>query len=210
MAELVTGKTGGRPVSVVRGLAAHVLAAGTHGPGARVLNRPRSQDMFALGAREAVVAAVRGGDVDCFGSPATLAEVLEALASCGLEAGAVGDAGDSVRVVLPATEARDQVVAAERVRLLASAVVHLPSERRMAERARSIDRPIASKTCEALTDPTMQAEPLEAQIPSKSSAISIVSDSIPIKLTFSVLVSRRTGSPFCCASGKRFVMFFHN
>ena len=60
----------------------------------------------------------------------------------------------------------------------------------MAERARSIGRPIASKTCDALTDPTMQAEPLEAQIPSKSSAISIVSESTPMKLALSVLASR--------------------
>ncbi|MCW2849410.1 MAG: coenzyme F420-0:L-glutamate ligase [Marmoricola sp.] len=118
VAELVTGKLGGRPVSLVRGLGERVLPAGRHGPGARALIRPREQDMFALGAREAVVAAVRGRDADCFGSPATPAEVVEALASCGLEGTAEGV---SVRVRLPVTGVRDQVAAVERVRLIAHA-----------------------------------------------------------------------------------------
>ena len=60
VAELVTGKLGGRPLSVVRGMAERVLPPGEHGPGARALVRPARQDMFALGAREAVLAAVRG------------------------------------------------------------------------------------------------------------------------------------------------------
>ena len=34
----------------------------------------------------------------------------------------------------------------------------------MADLARSIGNPMASKTCDALTEPTMQAEPLDAQI----------------------------------------------
>src|SRR4051812_11700631 len=84
VAELVTGKLGGRPVSVVRGLGDRVLPAGDDGPGARALVRPRSEDMFALGAREAVLAAVRGTDQDCFGQPAPLEEVRAALGSCGL------------------------------------------------------------------------------------------------------------------------------
>ena len=49
---------------------------------------------------------------------------------------------------------------------------------------------MASKTCDALTEPTMQAEPLDAQTPSKSRAINIVSESTPMKLTLSVLASR--------------------
>jgi coenzyme F420-0:L-glutamate ligase/coenzyme F420-1:gamma-L-glutamate ligase len=117
LAELVTGKLGGRPVSVVRGLAERVLPVGEHGPGARVLLRPRSQDMFALGAREAVVAAVGGVQAECFGAPATTDEVLEAMRSCGLDAGVEGV---SVQVRLPA-ELRDQVATVERVRLLAHA-----------------------------------------------------------------------------------------
>jgi coenzyme F420-0:L-glutamate ligase / coenzyme F420-1:gamma-L-glutamate ligase len=117
LAELVTGKLGGRPVSVVRGLEERVLPAGDHGPGAVVLLRPREQDMFALGAREAVLAAVRGDQADCFGAAASAEEVREALESCGLEAVV---AGLSVRVTLP-SQPRDQVAAAERVRLVAHA-----------------------------------------------------------------------------------------
>jgi coenzyme F420-0:L-glutamate ligase/coenzyme F420-1:gamma-L-glutamate ligase len=122
VAELVTGKLGGRPISVVRGLAGRVLPAGEDGPGARALLRPRSEDMFALGAREAVVAAVRGRDGDCFGTPGTTEEVQRAMESCGLAAEVVGL---SVRVRLPHSDARsgarDQVVAVERVRLVAHA-----------------------------------------------------------------------------------------
>jgi coenzyme F420-0:L-glutamate ligase/coenzyme F420-1:gamma-L-glutamate ligase len=117
LAELVTGKLGGRPVSVVRGLAERVLPTGEHGPGAVVLLRPREQDMFALGAREAVLAAVRGDQADCFGTPASAEEVREALESCGLAATVEGI---SVRVVLPAN-ARNQIAAVERVRLVTHA-----------------------------------------------------------------------------------------
>ncbi len=117
VAELVTGKLGGQPVSVVRGLGDRVLPVGSHGPGARALVRPRDQDMFALGAREAVLAALRGQSGDCFGSAAEPAVVLAALASCGL-AGSVE--GTSVLVRLP-PERRDQIAAAERARLVAHA-----------------------------------------------------------------------------------------
>jgi coenzyme F420-0:L-glutamate ligase len=121
-AELVTGKLGGRPISVVRGLAVRVLPPDEHGPGARALLRPRAEDMFALGAREAVLAAVRGRDGDCFGAPATTEEVQRAMESCGLTAEIEGV---SVRVRLPHSDERallrDQVVAVERVRLVAHA-----------------------------------------------------------------------------------------
>jgi coenzyme F420-0:L-glutamate ligase/coenzyme F420-1:gamma-L-glutamate ligase len=117
LAELVTGKLSGRPVSVVRGLGAKVLPTGEHGPGSGVLLRPREQDMFALGAREAVLAAVRGDRADSFGAPGSAEEVREALGSCGLTATV---AGLSVRVELP-PDHRDQVAAAERVRLVAHA-----------------------------------------------------------------------------------------
>jgi coenzyme F420-0:L-glutamate ligase/coenzyme F420-1:gamma-L-glutamate ligase len=117
VAELVTGKLGGRPVSVVRGIAERVLPPGTHGPGAGALIRPRAQDMFALGAREAVVAAVRGDHPDCFGSPATTEEMVAALEWCGF---AAEPAGVSVHVAVPDDD-RGRVAAVERIRLLAHA-----------------------------------------------------------------------------------------
>ncbi|HET7351270.1 MAG TPA: coenzyme F420-0:L-glutamate ligase, partial [Marmoricola sp.] len=125
VAELVSGKLGGRPVSVVRGLGDAVLPPGEHGPGARALLRPRGEDMFALGAREAVVAAVAGRAPDCFGAPATPEELVAALAECGLDArveepGKGAGAGGWVRVALTG-DVREQVVGAERVRLVAHA-----------------------------------------------------------------------------------------
>jgi coenzyme F420-0:L-glutamate ligase/coenzyme F420-1:gamma-L-glutamate ligase len=57
--ELVKGKTEGRPVAVVRGLAEHVTGAAGTG-GARELIRDAAQDMFRLGTSEAVREAVTG------------------------------------------------------------------------------------------------------------------------------------------------------
>ena len=88
-------------------------------------------------------------------------------------------------------------------------VVSWPNEKRTAELASDAGKPIASRTCEATTEPTMQAEPLEAQTPSRSSAIKIVSELNPAKLTFSVLASRCAVSPFCVADGKDSAICFH-
>src|SRR5690606_24674652 len=46
LAELVTTKQGGRPLTLIRGLAARVLPPGQYGDGARALLRPAAQDMF--------------------------------------------------------------------------------------------------------------------------------------------------------------------
>lgn len=61
-AELVKGKTSGRPVAVVTGLGRLVLPPGDHGPGAVALVRPSAEDLFALGTREAAVAAAVRSD----------------------------------------------------------------------------------------------------------------------------------------------------
>lgn len=84
VAELSSGKLGGRPLTVLRGLAERVLPPGDHGPGARSLQRPVEQDMFALGTREAVEAAVRG-ESSLFGAPAPAEEFSAALTRCGVE-----------------------------------------------------------------------------------------------------------------------------
>lgn len=103
-AELVAGKLGQRPVTVVRGLGPRVLPAGTRGPGARALLRPRGEDMFALGAREAVVAALSGRQAEAFGSPATVGDLRAALEECGFST-APGPA-DAVRTGAEGTDAR--------------------------------------------------------------------------------------------------------
>lgn len=85
-ADLVKGKLTGRPVALVRGLAARVLPPGDHGPGARSLTRELAGDMFALGTREAVVAALAGDQADAFGAPAPTDDLVAALARLGVPA----------------------------------------------------------------------------------------------------------------------------
>lgn len=86
LAELATGKLGGRPLTVVRGRADLVRTPGDHGPGARALVRPETGDLFGFGAREAVVVALSGGALPegadaraGFGAPASLDELCGAV-----------------------------------------------------------------------------------------------------------------------------------
>ncbi len=98
--DLVKGKLARRPAAVVRGLAERVLPPGEHGQGARALVRPESRDMFGLGAREAVLAALTadGTAARGFGAPATAEVVVECLtavsgAAARLEPGPSGAVG---------------------------------------------------------------------------------------------------------------------
>lgn len=104
-AEVATGKLGQAPIAIVRGLGEHVLPPGEDGPGAQALIRPREDDLFALGTREAVMAVLTQTQLDCFGSPATTEEVAAALAAVGLSSQPC-EAG--LRVV--ATDAQSQTV----------------------------------------------------------------------------------------------------
>lgn len=81
--DLVKGKLGRRPAAVVRGLGDLVLPVGVHGPGAAALVRPEEQDMFGLGAREAVLAALDSSpdDLRGFGAAASSADVADVLAA---------------------------------------------------------------------------------------------------------------------------------
>ncbi|MCX6397025.1 MAG: coenzyme F420-0:L-glutamate ligase [Propionibacteriales bacterium] len=83
IAEVVSGKLGGRPVTIVRGLADRVLGAGLDGPGARSLVREIGTDMFGLGSREAVATALAGTERSAFGAPASEADLEAALLECG-------------------------------------------------------------------------------------------------------------------------------
>ena len=68
LAELVMGKLAAVPVVVVGGLSGLVLAPDDHGPGAAALVRPDAGDMFGLGSREAVLAAVTRDDAVALGA----------------------------------------------------------------------------------------------------------------------------------------------
>jgi coenzyme F420-0:L-glutamate ligase/coenzyme F420-1:gamma-L-glutamate ligase len=109
-ADLVKGKLTGRPVAVVHGLAGLVLPAGEHGPGARALPRELAGDMFALGTRESVLAAVTGTAADAFGSPAPSGDLVAALERLGLDATATGGEVALGDVPDAATQARVDAV----------------------------------------------------------------------------------------------------
>jgi coenzyme F420-0:L-glutamate ligase/coenzyme F420-1:gamma-L-glutamate ligase len=94
-AELASGKLGGRPVTLVRGLGERLLPPGEHGRGARAIVRARASDMFALGTRESVIAALAGQSA-CFGTPATVDELLEALIRVGVPGDAVAEEHDAL------------------------------------------------------------------------------------------------------------------
>ncbi|MDQ3423137.1 MAG: coenzyme F420-0:L-glutamate ligase [Actinomycetota bacterium] len=88
-ADLVLGKLDHAPVAVLRGLADLTLPTGQHGPGAIALVRDAGSDMFGLGAREAVAAAVSRDDpqaLEAFGAAdpdPSLLEQLIATATAG-------------------------------------------------------------------------------------------------------------------------------
>jgi len=100
--ELASGKLGGRPFAVVRGLADHVLPADDHGTGAAALQRPDGLDLFGLGAREAVVVALSGEDTAPFGPPAAASELVDAVARVLRHQVEVYDDDAGVATYLPA------------------------------------------------------------------------------------------------------------
>ena len=83
-AELATGKLSHSPAALVRGLGGFVLPRGDHGPGAAALVRAEDEDLFGLGAREAVLTALTALEagrlpVRGFGAPASPDELAAAL-----------------------------------------------------------------------------------------------------------------------------------
>jgi coenzyme F420-0:L-glutamate ligase/coenzyme F420-1:gamma-L-glutamate ligase len=77
-AELASGKLGRRPVVIVRGLPAQLITD-EDGPGAASLVRPEADDLFGLGSREAVIAAVKGDAAVPRGFPVTEVSVADLL-----------------------------------------------------------------------------------------------------------------------------------
>ena len=100
-ADLVMGKLARVPVAVVRGLADWVLAPGDHGAGAASLVRPESEDLFGYGAREAVLESLNpASDGRGFASPATRAELRDALLLVLRSSAPVTEAGPELHVDL--------------------------------------------------------------------------------------------------------------
>ena len=95
-ADLVKRKLDRRPAAVVRGLGELVLGPGKHGPGATALVRAEATDMFGLGAREAVMAALRRQDSRGFGAPASASDLVSALTTLAGGRATVTAAEDSV------------------------------------------------------------------------------------------------------------------
>ncbi len=119
-AELASGKLGGRPVVVVRGLPAH-LHIDDDGPGATALVRPEDEDLFGLGAREAVLAAVAGGSPRGFPLPAdevSAATVVDLVDDDGLD---VEVRSTTAVVRAPSDRLVDAGRLAERLRVVAFA-----------------------------------------------------------------------------------------
>jgi len=121
-AELASGKLGRRPVVIVRGLPARLLTD-DDGPGAASLVRPESEDLFGLGAREAVVEALADGPAVRRGFPDTDASAHELMRLASVP--------DGLRMTLDGTsilihaDPPDLVAAGElRQRLLALARAH--------------------------------------------------------------------------------------
>jgi len=107
-AELAAGKLGRRPFVVLRGRGDLVLPPDDDGPGAAALLRPEGADLFGLGAREAVLEALRG-DPDgrtVFGTPMGATELGDLLAA--LVGSRVGVQPE--RVDVPASDARTRWV----------------------------------------------------------------------------------------------------
>jgi coenzyme F420-0:L-glutamate ligase/coenzyme F420-1:gamma-L-glutamate ligase len=105
-ADLVKRKLDRRPAAVVRGMSGLVLAPGRHGPGAAALIRPEGQDMFGLGAREAVLSALHGDDPRGFGSSCSAIELVVQLSALAGPETEVRLDGGRVRVRLAGPERR--------------------------------------------------------------------------------------------------------
>jgi coenzyme F420-0:L-glutamate ligase / coenzyme F420-1:gamma-L-glutamate ligase len=119
-ADLVTGKLSRSPAAVVRGLDGLVLQRGLHGPGARVLVRPETQDMFGLGSREAVLEALLRREGRGFGSPAEAHDLAHAISRVAPGTTvSVGASGHLVEVALPPLGERDLGAVEERMTTLA-------------------------------------------------------------------------------------------
>ena len=76
-----------------------------------------------------------------------------------------------------------------------------PSEKRTSELASAGFKPSAETTCEGVSEPAEHAEPLDAQMPSRSKPASNVMLSVFSTTKESVLVRREAQEPTKCTPG---------
>ncbi len=128
-ADLVKGKLDRRPAAVLRGIGDLVLPAGSHGPGAAALVRGEPDDMFGLGAREAVLRALGGDPADLrgFGRPAETDEAVAALTPLAEGGPVTADDGELV-VDLSGVDVWSAGRAAARLHVAAFALGWLPTD----------------------------------------------------------------------------------
>ncbi|MCK5891436.1 MAG: coenzyme F420-0:L-glutamate ligase [Aeromicrobium sp.] len=119
-AELASGKLGGRPVVVMRGLAAHLLTA-DDGPGAAAIIRDEDGDLFGLGSRDAVVEALADAGSVVRGFPVTEAEVADLLALAEVPDDVEVTVGETVGVRAPSHRAVEAGMFVQRLLALATA-----------------------------------------------------------------------------------------
>lgn len=117
-AELVSGKLGGHPFVIIRGTNTswHTVE---DGPGAAALIRPEESDLFGLGARDAVLAALAGRRD---GFPNAAENAVEALREVIGGSGVVTTTGGKHSVVILETDPVSAGRAAERTRIAAAAL----------------------------------------------------------------------------------------
>ena len=125
--DLVKAKLARRPAAVLRGLGDLVLPEGEHGPGATTLVRDEDGDMFGLGAREAVLAAVSADPAGLrgFGRPAPAEEaaiVLGPVAGGGVRVDHGQDEdGDATTVAVPFPDLEPRALGRWETRVAAAA-----------------------------------------------------------------------------------------
>ena len=136
-ADLVKGKSAGNPIAIVRGMEQFVTAE--DGPGARVLIRPASEDLFGLGTAEAIehgraTAAQHRRTVRAFTDQQVDEDVIEAAIAAAITAPAPHHTTPWRFLVLREQPMRAQLLDAMRDRWVADLTASGMSEESIAKR----------------------------------------------------------------------------
>jgi coenzyme F420-0:L-glutamate ligase/coenzyme F420-1:gamma-L-glutamate ligase len=136
-ADLVKGKSAGNPIAIVRGMEQFVTA--DDGPGARVLIRPASEDLFGLGTAEAITlgrssAAQHRRTVRSFTTQHVDDDVIEAAIAAAITAPAPHHTTPWRFLVLHEQPMREQLLDAMRDRWVSDLTASGMSEESIAKR----------------------------------------------------------------------------